>query len=106
MKRRIRIFAPATIANLGPGFDVLGLALSAPGDAVEAELSDRPGVEIVAITGDNGALKKDAVGQRSGGFGCGQCGRRRRGERTPGATTQPTRSAAERHGRRAYRVRH
>jgi homoserine kinase len=61
MKRRLRIFAPATIANLGPGFDVLGLALSAPGDVVEAELSDRPGVEIVEITGDNGALSSDPV---------------------------------------------
>jgi homoserine kinase len=59
MKRRLRIFAPATIANLGPGFDVLGLALSAPGDVVEAELRDTPGVEIVEITGDNGALSKD-----------------------------------------------
>src|SRR3954464_8054129 len=59
MKQRIRIFAPATIANLGPGFDVLGLALSAPGDVVEAELRDAPGVEIVEITGDNGALSTD-----------------------------------------------
>jgi homoserine kinase len=59
MKQRLRIFAPATIANLGPGFDVLGLALSAPGDVVEAELSDRPGVEIVEVTGDDGALSKD-----------------------------------------------
>jgi homoserine kinase len=61
VKQRLRIFAPATIANLGPGFDVLGLALSAPGDVVEAELSDRPGVEIVEITGDNGVLTKDLV---------------------------------------------
>jgi homoserine kinase len=59
MKRRVRIFAPATIANLGPGFDVLGLALGAPGDVVEAELSNRPGVEIVEITGDNGLLTRD-----------------------------------------------
>jgi homoserine kinase len=60
MNRRIRVFAPATIANLGPGFDVLGLALSRPGDEVEAELSDRPGVEIVDVTGDAGALSRDA----------------------------------------------
>jgi len=59
MKRRLRIFAPATVANLGPGFDVLGLALASPGDVVEAELSDHPGVEIVEITGDNGLLSRD-----------------------------------------------
>jgi homoserine kinase len=59
MNRRIRVFAPATVANLGPGFDVLGLALSRPGDELEAELSDRPGVEIVDVTGDGGALSRD-----------------------------------------------
>ena len=61
MKRRVRIFAPATVANLGPGFDVLGLALAAPGDIVEAALSDRPGIEIVEITGDKGLLSRDPV---------------------------------------------
>ena len=59
MNRRIRVFAPATVANLGPGFDVLGLALSRPGDELEAELSDRPGVEIVEVTGDGGQLNCD-----------------------------------------------
>ena len=60
MNRRIRVFAPATVANLGPGFDVLGLALSRPGDELEAELTDRPGIEIVEITGDRGLLSRDA----------------------------------------------
>jgi homoserine kinase len=59
MEHRIRVFAPATIANLGPGFDVLGLALGAPGDLLEAKLSDRPGVEIVEITGDGGLLSRE-----------------------------------------------
>lgn len=59
MATRLRVFAPATVANLGPGFDVLGLALSAPGDLLEAELSDRPGVVIVEVTGDEGALSRD-----------------------------------------------
>ena len=53
------MFAPATVANLGPGFDVLGLALSRPGDELEAEISERSGVEIVDITGDNAALSRD-----------------------------------------------
>jgi homoserine kinase len=61
MNRRIRVFAPATVANLGPGFDVLGLALSRPGDELEAELSDEPGVEIVDITGDHGVLSRDSA---------------------------------------------
>lgn len=59
--QRLRVFAPATIANIGPGFDVLGLALSSPGDLIDAELSDAPGVEIVEVTGDNGRLSRDAM---------------------------------------------
>jgi homoserine kinase len=59
--RRIRVFAPATVANIGPGFDVLGLALSSPGDLLDAELLDAPGVEIVEVTGDGGRLSRDAT---------------------------------------------
>ena len=59
--RRLRVFAPATIANIGPGFDVLGLALSRPGDVLELELSKAPGVEIVEITGDGGRLTRDPM---------------------------------------------
>ncbi len=53
---RVRVFAPATLSNLGPGFDVLGLALGQPGDHVEAEWSDSPGVELVSVSGDDGRL--------------------------------------------------
>jgi homoserine kinase len=59
--QRIRVFAPATVANIGPGFDVLGLALSSPGDVLEAELSDEPGVVMVEVTGDGGRLSRDAM---------------------------------------------
>jgi homoserine kinase len=53
---RVTAYAPATVANLGPGFDVLGLALAAPGDTVTAEYADTPGVTLRSITGDGGAL--------------------------------------------------
>src|SRR5262245_2602469 len=66
MEHRIRVYAPATIANLGPGFDVLGLALNEPGDVVECEHSDNPGVEIVEITGDNGVLSRDVENNVAG----------------------------------------
>lgn len=49
-------FAPATVSNLGPGFDVLGLALREPGDRVRARRSETPGVRITKITGDGGRL--------------------------------------------------
>jgi homoserine kinase len=35
-QRTVQAFAPATIANLGPGFDTLGLAIHHPGDVVVA----------------------------------------------------------------------
>ncbi|MEK7122601.1 MAG: homoserine kinase, partial [Patescibacteria group bacterium] len=56
----VRVFAPATVANVGPGFDVFGFAVESPGDEVVAVLSDQPGVRVVEITGDNGLLPKDA----------------------------------------------
>jgi homoserine kinase len=61
MPDRVRVFAPASASNLGPGFDVLGLALPEPGDVVEAEARAAPGVEIVEVTGDGGALPTDAA---------------------------------------------
>lgn len=42
--RRVRVFAPASISNLGPGFDVLGIALHRPGDFVTAERCKEPGL--------------------------------------------------------------
>ncbi|GAA4193740.1 homoserine kinase [Streptosporangium oxazolinicum] len=47
-KATVRV--PATSANLGPGFDTLGLALGLH-DEIEAETSDSPGVEI-AVEGE------------------------------------------------------
>jgi homoserine kinase len=57
---RVRVFAPATVSNLGPGFDVLGLALHRPGDTVEAEVTERPGIELIEVTGDGGRLPHNA----------------------------------------------
>jgi homoserine kinase len=47
------------VANLGPGFDVLGLAVDGAGDTVVATLAPEPGVTISRITGDGGALPLD-----------------------------------------------
>lgn len=40
-------FAPGGVGNIGPGLDILGLALSGAGDTVRAEWSDRPGIQIL-----------------------------------------------------------
>lgn len=57
--KSINVFAPATVANVACGFDILGFAVDAPGDEVCVTLSDQPGVRITKITGDEGRLPKE-----------------------------------------------
>lgn len=52
----ITVYAPATVANVACGYDVLGFAIDAPGDYVVARRSAKPGLRITAITGDDGKL--------------------------------------------------
>ena len=44
--KEIKVFAPATIANLVCGFDILGMALQAPYDEMTLSLCDEPGIQI------------------------------------------------------------
>ena len=53
MGKKIKVFAPATVANVGPGFDMLGFALEKPGDIVEIKEIDEPQIRI-KLTEDNG----------------------------------------------------
>jgi homoserine kinase len=55
----IKVFAPATVANVVCGYDVLGFAVNEPGDEVILRLTDKPGIRITKITGDNGKLPLD-----------------------------------------------
>jgi homoserine kinase len=62
----ITAFAPATVANFGPGFDVLGLAIDGAGDTVTVQRGERPGIHITAIHGDDGRLPTDAEQNTAG----------------------------------------
>ena len=53
---RVEAFAPATVANVACGFDVLGLALVGPGDTVVTQRADGRGVRLASVTGDGGRL--------------------------------------------------
>jgi homoserine kinase len=55
----IHVFAPATVANVVCGFDVLGFAVNAPGDEVIMRRTNKPGITISKITGDDGRLPMD-----------------------------------------------
>ena len=53
----IKVFAPATVANVACGFDILGFAIHKPGDEIIAKLNpNHKGLVITKITGDNGKL--------------------------------------------------
>lgn len=56
----VRVFAPATVANMICGFDILGFALDEPGDEVKMYRVEQPGVRIRSIQGDDGRLPLDA----------------------------------------------
>jgi len=58
--KSVKAFAPATVANVCCGFDILGFAINSPGDEVYMTLADRPGVNISKITGDGGKLPLEA----------------------------------------------
>lgn len=64
--KEVRVFAPATVANVACGYDVLGFAIEAPGDEVVARHSDEPGLRIVEITGDEGKLPREVSGNTAG----------------------------------------
>ncbi len=87
MTSRVRVFSPATLSNLGPGFDVVGLALNEPGDSVEVELSDAAGVEIAEISGEGGALSHDVHENVAGVAAAHLLERARRERRTPVAAS-------------------
>ena len=44
---RVRAFAPGSVGNIGPGLDIMGLALTGPGDTVEATLGTSPGIVVL-----------------------------------------------------------
>jgi homoserine kinase len=52
----IKVFAPATVANVACGFDVLGFAVNSPGDEVILKKNNTGKVVIESITGDEGRL--------------------------------------------------
>jgi len=47
----IKVFAPATVANVAVGFDILGFAIHGPGDEIWVRAGSRPGLQITQITG-------------------------------------------------------
>jgi homoserine kinase len=63
---KIKAFAPATVANVCCGFDVLGFAVNFPGDEVMLTLNMSQEVTLSKIVGDGGRLPLDATKNTAG----------------------------------------
>ncbi len=65
MKKRseqaVRVFAPATVANVAVGYDILGFALEEPGDEILVRRSAEPGLRISRIHGTKKSLPLDPM---------------------------------------------
>ena len=48
--QQVTVFVPASIANLGCGFDIMGMAIESAGDIVRMEMSEGDGIEIINKT--------------------------------------------------------
>jgi len=64
--QEVKVFAPASVANVSCGFDVMGFALEDPGDEIVVRRSEKSGIRITKITGENGLLP-DSVDKNTAG---------------------------------------
>jgi homoserine kinase len=55
----IEVFAPATVANVSCGYDVLGFALEHPGDRVVMHLNNSGRITLDNVEGDDGKLPRE-----------------------------------------------
>jgi len=55
----ITVFAPASVGNVGVGFDTLGHALEGVGDTIRLRLDSRPGIRLEAVSGRVNSLPAD-----------------------------------------------
>jgi len=54
----LKVFAPATVANVAVGYDILGFAINGPGDEIKIYPGEEPGLKIRAIHGAENKLPK------------------------------------------------
>ncbi len=60
MKSSVKVFAPASVSNVGCGFDTIGFAIFGLGDEISVKPNNRKELRIKKITGDHAELPKDA----------------------------------------------
>ncbi|WP_437373547.1 homoserine kinase [Maribacter litoralis] len=63
-KNEIKVFCPATVANVSCGFDVLGVALDSVGDEMVVRKMPQKGIKITKLTGQD--LPKETLNNVAG----------------------------------------
>lgn len=58
-EKKIKVVAPATVSNVGPGFDIMGFALHVPVEDMILTIKEKPGIKIRKINGDKNSLPYD-----------------------------------------------
>ena len=66
MGHPVKVFAPASVANVGVGYDILGFALEQPGDDILVREGKQPGLVISEIKGGKGKLPTDILKNTAG----------------------------------------
>lgn len=51
IKEEVKVFSPATVSNVGPGFDLMGFAMEAPGDELIVRRNDKGILVLVDESG-------------------------------------------------------
>ena len=67
MSTPIKVFAPASVANVAVGFDILGFALEKPGDEIIVRPGKEKGLHITSITGAQNKLPLE-VSKNTAGY--------------------------------------
>jgi len=59
MEKSIKVFVPASVSNVGPGFDLMGFAINGLGDEIIVRRNNQNKIRITKITGDDKKLPYD-----------------------------------------------
>ena len=71
--QEVRVWAPATVANVAVGFDILGFAIQRPGDEIVARFTDEhSGLQISTITGTGDKQLPYSLEENTAGYAAQQ----------------------------------
>lgn len=62
----LKVFAPASVANMAVGYDILGFAIEGPGDEILVREGSEPGLQITKITGTKKKLPLEVENNTAG----------------------------------------